>query len=140
MKKKLIPIFAVSAFAVALTGCQSSETGALAPVNTTKYNYESSGAKFVLLDAGAQRSITSPGIQTRTLPDGRLEVNANIRNRENRRLEVQVNCVFKDAQGFETDQTPWYTFIIDENATETKQFVSANNQAKNFTIRVREAR
>jgi hypothetical protein len=138
MKKKLIPFFAASVFAVAITGCQHG--GAYAPVNTTKYNYESSGAKFVLLDPGAQRSITSPGIQTRALPNGRLEVAANIRNRENRRLQVQVNCVFKDAQGFEVDSTPFQTLIIDENATETVRFQSANDQAKDFTVRVREAR
>src|SRR5258706_15684734 len=136
MKKKLIPFFAASAFAVVITGCQHG--GAYAPVNTTKYNYESSGAKFVLLDPGTQRSITSPGIQKRTLPDGRLEVAANIRNRENRRLQVQVNCVFKDAQGFELDSTPFENVILTENETKTVPFTSMNNQAKDFTVRVRE--
>src|SRR6266536_1651440 len=131
MKKKLIPLFAASAFAVAITGCQHG--GAYAPVNTTKYNYEST-ANFVTLDPGTQRSVTSPGIQTRTLPDGRLEVAANIRNRENRRLQVQVNCVFKDAQGFEVDSTPFENVFLDENATETKRFQSRNNQAKTFTV------
>ena len=61
-------------------------------------------AKFVLLDPGAQRSVTSPGIQQRTLPDGRKQVTANMRNRENRRIEVQVNCVFKDDQYFPVDE------------------------------------
>jgi hypothetical protein len=137
MKKKLIPLFAASVFAVSITGCQHE--GAYAPVNATKYNYESN-ANFVLLDPGAQRSITSPGIQTRTLPDGRMEVAANILNRENRRLQVQVNCVFKDAQGFEVDATDFENVFLTENETKTVSFRSLNNKARTFTVRVREAR
>ena len=52
------------------------------------------------LDAGAQRSVTCTGIQETRLPDGRMKVAANLRNRENRRIEVQANCVFKDEQAF----------------------------------------
>ncbi len=137
MKTKLLPLFALAALPLLNSGCQSG--GAYAPVNTTKYNYEST-ANFVTMDPGAQRSVTSPGIQTRTLPDGRLEVAANIRNRENRRIQVQVNCVFKDAQGFEVDATSWETVILTENETKTVPFKSANDQARNFTVRVREAR
>src|SRR5437773_2016776 len=135
MRKKLIPFFAASAFVVAITGCQHG--GAYAPVNATKYNYESA-ANFVTLDPGTQSSVTSPGIEARTLPDGRLQVAPNIRNRENRRLQVQVNCVFKDAQGFEVDSTPFENVILTENETKTVgPYTSLNNQAKNFTIRVR---
>jgi len=32
---------------------------------------------------------------------------ANLRNRENRRIQVQANCVFKDAQGFSVEDTPF---------------------------------
>jgi len=138
MKKSLFLAITTAAVALVWAGCQSPG-GAYAPVNTTKGNYEMQ-ANFVLLDPGAQRSVTSPGIQTRTLPDGRLEVAANIRNQENRRIEVQVNCVFKDAQGFEVDSTPFETLILTENSIETKRFVSMNDKAKNFTVRVREAR
>jgi uncharacterized protein YcfL len=130
MKKMMIQLLTASALALALTGCQ-------APANTTKHNSE---GNFVTLDPGTQRSIMSPGIQTRTLPDGRLEVAANIRNRENRRLQVQVNCVFKDAQGFEVDSTPFLNIFLTENETQTVPFRSLNNQAKTFTVRVREAR
>lgn len=123
---------------VAWSGC--SHGGAYAPKNTTKYDLENQ-ANFVLLDPGAQRSVTSSGIQERILPDGRLQVTANIRNRENRRIEVQVNCVFKDAQGFPTgDETPFQTLILTENAQEGVTFTSMNNQARKYTIRVRQAR
>jgi hypothetical protein len=118
-------------------GCQSP--GAKLPVNTTKYGYENI-SNFVLMDSGAQRSVTSSGIQENRLPDGRLEVAANVRNRENRRIQVQINCEFKDAQGFVVDSTPWQTLILTENGQETVRFASLNNQASKYTVRVREAR
>lgn len=127
----LIPLVAV------IIGCASR--GAYMPEDTTKYDLENQ-QPFVLLDKGAQKSVTSSGIQQRTLEDGRLEVTANLRNRENRRIQVQVNCVFKDEQGFPVDETPFRNVFLDENAQEGVQFVSMNNKAKRYTIRVREAR
>ena len=73
--------------------------------------------------------------------DGRLEVTANIRNRESRRIQVQVGCVFKDDQGFPTgDETLFQTLILTENAQEGVKFDSMNNLARKYTIRVRQAR
>jgi hypothetical protein len=95
----------------------------------------------VLLDPGVQYSVTCSGIQEQTLPDGRLEVVAHLRNRENRRIEVQANCVFKDQNGFTTgDETPFTMVILTENSTEDVKFVSMNNLARKYTIRVRQAR
>ncbi len=120
-----------------LTGCQSG--GAYAPKNATKYDLENK-EKFVLMDRMVQRSVTASGIQKRLLPDGRLEVIAHVRNRETRRIQVQINCVFKDASGFSTDdETPWQNLILTENAQEDVRFVSINNKAQDFTIRVRQA-
>lgn len=97
--------------------------------------------RFEALGSGAQKSIGCAGTQERTLDDGRLEVMARIVNRENRRLQVQVDCVFKDAQGFSTgDETPFQTLILTELSEETVRFVSMNTRAKTFTVRVREAR
>ncbi|MDX1953216.1 MAG: YcfL family protein [Verrucomicrobiota bacterium] len=119
------------------SGCQSG--GAYLPKNTDKYNVESS-AKFVLLDHMVQRSVTVTEIQERILEDGRLEVTANVRNREGRRIQVQVNCVFKDESGFSTgDETPFQTLILTERATEAVRFTSMNNKARRYTIRVRQA-
>jgi uncharacterized protein YcfL len=118
-------------------GCTTTE-GAYMPQNTTKYDYENS-SNFVLMDAGVQQSVTSSGIQETRLPDGKLQVAANIRNRETRRIQVQVQCEFKDAQGFAIDSTPWNTLILTENGQETVSFTSMNNQAQRYTVRVREA-
>jgi uncharacterized protein (DUF2141 family) len=131
-------IIAVTALTVVVfTGCHG---GAYAPRNTTQYDLENQ-SKAVLLDSGAARSVTYSGLQETILPDGRLKVTANIRNRENRRIQVQVNCVFKDAQGFPTgDETPFEDLILTENAQEGVQFISMNNLAKGYTIRIRQAR
>jgi uncharacterized protein YcfL len=116
------------------------EGGAYAPKNTTKFALENE-AKFVTMDNRVQRSVTCSGLQERILEDGRLEVAANIRNRQKRRIQVQVQCVFKDAQGFSTgDETPWQDLILTETAQETVQFQSFNDKAKGYTVRVREAR
>src|ERR1051325_3424304 len=114
--------------------------GAYQPRNVNKYDLENS-AKFVLFDKGVERSVTCPNIEERVTDDGRLEVVANVRNRLNPRIEVQVNCVFKDDKGFPTnDEAPFRSLILDENAQEGVRFVSMNDQAHTYTIRVREAR
>ena len=135
--KHLALFLSVAACAAFVAGCASG--GAYEPKNTTKYNVEDT-AKFVLFDAGAQRSVTCPGIQEGRTSDGRMKVTAHLRNRENRRIEVQANCVFKDAQGFTVDETPFRTVFLDENATQDVSFESFNKDAAKYTIRVREAR
>ncbi|MGD0539655.1 MAG: YcfL family protein [Verrucomicrobiota bacterium] len=118
-------------------GC--AHEAAYAPVNTTGHDLENQ-ANFVLMDPGAQHSVTCSGLQMATLPDGRIRIAANVRNRENRRIEVQVNCEFKDEQGFTTDTVPWQTLILTEHGQETVSFTSMNNQARKYTIRVRQTR
>ena len=135
----LIPL-TVAALLVA--GCESAyDKGPYVPQHSKTPPYEST-EPVVLLDPGVQHSITTTGQpQARLLEDGRLEVVVQLRNRENRRIEVQSNCVFKDVNGVSTsDETPFQTVILTEHATEHVKFVSANDKAKRFTIRVRQAR
>ena len=114
--------------------------GAYQPRNFNKYDLENS-AKFALFDKGVERSVTCPNFEERVTDDGRMEIVANLRNRLNRRIEVQINCVFKDDKGFPTnDEAPFKTLFLDENAQEGVRFISMNNQARTYTIRVREAR
>ena len=136
--RRLSVLSAVAGLAF-LGGC-ATEPGPFTPQDTTKYTVENT-EKFVLLDKPAQYSVTCTGLQERLLGDGRLEVVANVKNREARRIQVQINCVFKDDQGFSTsDETPWQTLILSENSTEAVRFTSMNPLAKRYTIRVRQAR
>lgn len=138
--KLMALLFSAAALAVLITGCATRrDHGAYRPLNTTNHNVEAI-AKFVLFDAGAQHSVTCTGLEEGRTSDGRLKVSANLRNRENRRIEVQANCVFKNEQGFPVDETSFRTVILDENATEGISFESLNTSAMKYTIRIRQAR
>ena len=142
MKKSIVSMLTAGGMVLLVAGCASSphDKGPYLPQTPKVPGYETR-EPVVLLDPGAQYSVTCSGIQEQTLPDGRLEVVAHLRNRENRRIEVQANCVFKDQNGFATgDETPFTMVILTENATEDVRFVSMNNLAKKYTIRVRQAR
>lgn len=123
--------------AVSSTGCRTE--GAFKPINTSKYDYENQET-FVLMDRRTQRAVTVAGIQETVLADGRLEVLANVRNRKNnRRVEVQISCVFKNENGFSTgDETPWNTLILTEGEQQSVSFTSSNDRAQRYTIRVRQ--
>lgn len=115
------------------------EGGAYTAKNTDRYNVEQT-SKVALMSYRVQRSVTYNSLLEHPLDDGRLEVGINLRNRLGRRIQVQSQCVFKDISGFAVDETPWQDVILTENSQETLRFVSVNNQAKGYTIRVREAR
>jgi hypothetical protein len=107
---------------------------------TTRYDLEKTG-KLVLLDKGVEQSVSYPSVLERVLEDGRLEVIANVKNKLNRRIEVQISCVFKDEVGFASDDdAPFRTLILTENAEEAARFVSLNDRARSYTIRIRQAR
>ena len=130
-----------TALAVLVAGCSSTgyDKGPYSPQPSATPALENK-EPVVLLSPGVQYSVTCTGVQERMLSDGRMEVTAQIRNRENRRIEVQVDCVFKDANGFGTgDESPFYPLILTENATEQVSFTSLNNLARKYTIRIREA-
>jgi hypothetical protein len=96
MKKNLLTLIALASLALPFTGCKSTDHGAYLPQNVAINDLENHTA-MVLLDKRVQYSVTCPGIQETRLPDGRLQVAVHLRNRENRRIQVQANCEFKDA-------------------------------------------
>ena len=140
MNKAFASILAAGGTVLLATGCSSThDKGPYLPQVSKTPAYESR-EPVVLMDPGVQYSVTCSGINEQTLPDGRLEVVAHLRNRENRRVQVQVNCEFKDAQGFVVDATPFQNVFLDENAQQDVQFTAANDRPQRYTIRVREAR
>ena len=147
--KTLIPLLATLTTLLLAAGCSSTakhdtyvpQNGPLLPLQeATRYSIENT-EKFVVMDPAVQNSVTCTGLQERITADGRLEVVANVKNLEGRRIQVQISCVFKDAQHMSTgDETPWTTLILGENETQAVRYTSMNNLAKNYTIRVRQAR
>ena len=141
MNKKIIPTLTVAAATLFAAGCASDYDKGPYLAQESKTPHHEGKESIVLLDPGVQHSVTAPAYMARTLDDGRLEVTMHLRNRENRRIEVQANCVFKDVNGDTTsDETPFQTVILTENATEQVKFVSSNDKAKRYTVRVRQAR
>jgi hypothetical protein len=140
MNRSIISLLAAGGTLLLVVGCSTQDKGPYLSQSPKTPAYE--GVEpVVLLDPGVRHSVTCSGIQEQILPDGRLEVIAHLRNRENRRLEVQANCVFKDQNSFSTgDETPFVMVILTENGTEDVKFVSMNNLARKYTIRVRQAR
>lgn len=95
-------------------------------------------AKFQALGGLAANAVTCSALKETLQSDGRLEVRANVHNRMSKRIQVQVNCVFKDADGFSTgDETPFQSLILDERGQQTVTFTSLNNKAKDYTVQVR---
>ncbi|MDR0902396.1 MAG: YcfL family protein [Opitutaceae bacterium] len=141
--KTIALLFAAAASLVFFSGCSSKarqSDGPYLPEDTTKYTVEST-EKFVVMDSAVRYSVTCTGLQEHVTPDGRLEIVANVKNRENRRIQVQVGCVFRDSQRFSTgDETPWQTLILGEHATEAVRFTAMNDKAKTYTVRVRQSR
>ena len=139
MKTTLLLLLAAGSAAM-LVGCSTHDKGPYQAQWPETPAYETR-EPVVLLDPGVQYSVTYSGVQSRTLEDGRLQVDIQLRNRENRRIEVQANCVFKDQNGFlDGDETPFQMVILTENATKDLTFTSMNDRAKKFTVRVRQAR
>ena len=140
MKKILFALIASTGLAL-FTGCQTpvKDTGAYTPLNVNINNKEDYFA-VVLLNKRVQNTITCPGIQETKLPSGQMQVSVNLRNRDKKRIQVQANCEFKDAQGFVIDSTPYQNVFFDDNSQESVQFVSMNAKAVRYTIRVREAK
>ena len=129
--KSLITSLTIS-FTVLFVGCGTPSVQQSSAANNSK---------FVALGSLGSQTVQCTALQETTLPDGRLQVRANILNRVNKRVDLQVNCIFKDDQGFSTgDETPFQTLILDETAQTTVTFTSLNNKAKSYTVRVRLSR
>ena len=81
-------------------------------------------------------------VQTTHTPDGRMAVTAYVQNLQPHRIQVQVNCVFKDERGYPTEGegSPFRNLILTENAREPVMYTSLNDKARYCTIRIRTPR
>ena len=139
MKTKHLVIFAATAAGLALfAGCV---THLAPPQDTTKYTVENT-EKFVLLDEPTQLAISCTGLQEIVQPDGHLlEVVANVKNRGSEPTPIEINCVFKDDQGFSIgEEMPFQTYILAGRLTAVVHFKAPGLTARKYTIHVRQVR
>lgn len=135
MKIRFVPSwFAV--VAIWLAGCGTVPESAMLE-NTPAADAPLVHEHFVALNQAAQAAIECVAIFTRTLPAGRLEVVANLRNTSDQPLRLKANCVFKDAQRrVLRDETPAHMVEVSAGALETVRFTAPASAARHFTVRV----
>jgi uncharacterized protein YcfL len=141
MNRLLLKLSLFAAAGIFLAGCAAQHDAiGYVPLSTTVNDLENHEL-VVLLDSKLQYSVTCDDIQQRSTPDGRLELTATIRNHENRPLQLQMDCVFKDDQGYPSDgqESSIQSLVLAENAREPVHFVALNAMARRYTIRIREA-
>ena len=68
-----------------------------------------------------------------------LRVRTELKNRKKENLWVDIQVVWKDAQGFALYETSWAPFMIPARYTKTHEIVSINPQAADYEYRVRQA-
>lgn len=110
------------------------------PPREQDYHAIENTERFVLTSKTMEEKVTCAGLREVRLADGRLQASANVRNRSAHRLEVQIDCAFKDEAGFVIDEVPFQTLVLTERAQETVTFTSMNARAHRFTMRVRSVR
>jgi hypothetical protein len=140
MTARSLIALAASAWGLAVfAGCAGPE-GPQAPQDTTKFTVGNT-ERFAALDAATQENISCTGLQERTLGDGRLEIVASIRNRGDKPMQLQVQCLFLDARGLPIgDAGQWQLLQIGEGETEVEHFTAAVAGEVRYGIRVRSAR
>jgi len=119
-----------------LPGC-AVPPATTAPAETTKYTLENTD-RFMLLSGAADHAISCTGLMELPLADGRLEVVANLKNREAQPLKVEAGCAFKSAAEAVLEQAAWQSVTLPENATVSVHFTATNPAAKKYTVQVRE--
>jgi uncharacterized protein YcfL len=131
----LILVFAIAGW----SGCDT--VPATVPETTVTDFVNADAEKFATLDPATQAAIQCTRLRERLLPDGRLEVAANLQNHATEPLTLKVSCVFKDTAGISiNEETPLKTITMAAGAIETVRFTATNPAAKQYTVRVKRAR
>jgi hypothetical protein len=120
-----------------LAGCA---TGSLEAEDTTKFTVENTD-QFSAMDPDTEAAVKCTGLQERLLGDGRLEVVANVKNRGDQPVTVQIRCVFLNDQVILVGPVGhWQTLALAGDATEVVHFTASDATAKRYAIQVRRAR
>lgn len=95
----------------------------------------------VILDRALAKLIAVDSQKAERTNSGKLITFANIRNRTNDDLQIQVQTIFRDANGFSTgDETAWETVVLTANSTFTASAIASDKKAERYTVRIRIAR
>lgn len=129
----------VLASAAFLAGCASAPK---APdiQDSIKYTVDDTG-RVAFADPATKEAILCTGLEERFTADGKLDVVANVKNRSEREVRIQVQCLFRDTDGFVAPQgTPWQPLDLNPQVTETVHFTAMSTISKRYTLRFRAVR
>lgn len=136
--RRILLALAVPCLAAGLAGCLCRGT-AKAPVDSTKFTVGNT-ERFSALDARTDAEVSCTGLQEHTLPDGRLEVVANLRNLTASAVTLQIGCDFLDDQGESTGPLAWKALVVPADATAIVRFEAPNAAVRRYAIKARDAR
>lgn len=92
----------------------------------------------LLMDNDLLDDIRVDARTSEVLPDGRLQVYCEIRNREDKNTVVQVQTVFKNERNLAIDdQTNWQTIVIPTGAVQYYRVQSVSTDARRYVIRIK---
>lgn len=119
---------------LSLAGCE----GAYRARRNTRADLENRES-VVVLTSKLRDTIAVESQRAKWSPANLLEIQARLRNRTEKPVQVEVQTVFKDADGFSTnDNTVWTRMLFEPNETKIYRVNSLNTKARRFTIRIRE--
>lgn len=122
----------------ALAGCMATSASE-APQDTAKFTVGNT-ERFVAQDPASDAAVSCTGLQERTLPDGRLEVVANIKNRGPQDVAAGICCTFFNDLGDPLGgDDVWKPLKVAGDSTEVVKFTAPGASAKRYEIRVRDA-
>jgi hypothetical protein len=128
------------AFAVIAFLCSCAE-GPTVPASNPK-SPEAAGAPVVLLDEDMEDNIAVDQVRFGRTSNNLLAVQANIRNRTDHDISIQVQTLYRDQFGNALyfnpgDETPWMNMVVTANSTTPYRSQSLSAAAQNFTVRIR---
>lgn len=92
----------------------------------------------VALDEEAYRLVAIQDQQVEMLEDGRLKIRLELANLSNIDLDVQVQTMFRDADGALTgDATPFEMLVLPGNGSKLYEVISLQNDPSAYTIQVK---
>ena len=122
-----------------LAGCASAPKPP--PVQESiKYTVDDTG-RVAYADPLSQETVVVTGLQERFLADGRLDLVASVKDKTDQPIKVEVQCLFRDADGFVAAQaTLWQPLSLSAQSTETVHFTASSTISKRYSLRFRQAR
>jgi hypothetical protein len=136
--KKLLSLLCVASFALLGVGCVEGPT---VPEGNPK-SPDAVHAPVTLLDPDLEDVIAVDVIHVGKNANGLLAVQANVRNRTDRDVVIQIQTVFFDDLGNALysepgNETPWTTVSVTTNGTIPYRAQALSNAAKRFTLHIR---